>query len=50
MIARGIWDYGMEIYCYMEWKYIAIWNGNILLYGMEVYCYMGWNIGNLLDL
>ena len=28
----------------MEWKYTAIWNGNILLYGMEIYCYMEWNI------
>ena len=23
----------------MEWKYTAIWNGNILLYGMEIYRY-----------
>ena len=26
----------------MEWNYIAIWNGNILLYGMEIYCYVEW--------
>ena len=29
----------MEVYCYMEWKYTAIWNGNIRLYGMEIYRY-----------
>ena len=26
----------------MEWKYTAMWDGNILLYGMEIYCYMEW--------
>ena len=33
----------------MEWKYIAILNGNILLYGMDIYCYMEWKYTAILN-